>query len=72
MFDGNLQHARGGYGVTRGARKAEDAMKAYAPADAMPQWMAKRLEGLDALSIQEKLSAADDLPGVRVSGAWNV
>ena len=27
MSDGNLQHARGGYGVTGGARKAEDAMK---------------------------------------------
>ena len=27
MFDGNLQHAPGGYGVTGGTRKAEDAMK---------------------------------------------
>jgi len=33
--------------------------------------MAKPLEGLGAISIQEKLSA-DDLPGVRVSGGRNI
>ena len=71
MFDGNLQHARGGYGVTGGARKAEDAMKLNLGPTRMPQRMAKPLEGFDALTIQEKLSS-DDLPGVRVSGARNV
>ena len=71
MFDGNLQHARGGYGVPGGARKDEDAMKLTLGPTAMPQRMAKPLEGLDAISIQEKLSA-DDLPGVRVSGGRNI
>jgi hypothetical protein len=39
----------------------------------MPQrWRSRwKLEGLDAISIQEKLSA-DDLPGVSVSGGRNI
>ena len=70
MFDGNLQHARGGYGVTGGTRKAEDAMKlTLGPTRCLDDGEAA---GRARCDFDSGKAQRDDLPGVRVSGGRNI